>query len=124
MIVKGIIDEAIVIVTGNLYMHDGYVSDSIVIVQGDFVCGGYIKNSVVIAGENKMLSMRDGRISDSVAAADRIETDSYVSQSLYSGQMVNSGRSDVHNSAEFDAEPIYKRLRDQSAKKKQPAQQQ
>ena len=124
LIVKGIIDEAIVIVTGNLYMHDGYVSDSIVIVQGDFVCGGYIKNSVVIAGENKMLSMRDGRISDSVAAADRIETDSYVSQSLYSGQMVNSGRSDVHNSAQFDAEPIYKRLRDQSAKKKQPAQQQ
>ena len=66
--------------------------------------------------------MRDGRISDSVAAANRIETDSYVSQSLYSGQMVNSGRSDVHNSAQFDAEPNYKRLRDQSAKKKQPAQ--
>lgn len=50
-VLKGMICNGVVIVSGNLCMHDGCVCESILIVQGDFLGGGYIKNSVVIAGE-------------------------------------------------------------------------
>lgn len=114
LVVKGIIYDGIVIVTGNLYMHDGYVNDSVVIVQGDFVCGGYIQNSVVIAGEDDTLRVMDSHVSKSVIAAGTIESGtSYTSESIYAGEMVSrsSQRVDIRNSRQFNAAPVYKRLR-------------
>lgn len=116
LVIMGIIYDGIVIVTGNLYMHDGYVYDSIVLVQGDFVCGGYIKNSVVIAGEDNTLSMMDGHVGESVIAAGTIESgDSYTSESLYSGDMVSRSSQgvDLRNSRQFSAASVYKRLQKQ-----------
>ena len=114
LVVKGIIYDAIIVVTGNFYMHDGYVNDSFVIVQGDFVCGGYISNSVVFCGEDKTLRVRDSHVSDSVIAAGTIESgSSYTSESLYAGEMVSrsSDGVDIRNSRQFNAAPFYKQLR-------------
>jgi HEAT repeat protein len=107
--VNGYIHTGLVIVTGDLYVHEGYIYNSIVLVQGRIVCEGYFHNSIVIAGRNESITLDDGYISDSIAAAGTIQCNGHYSHSLLGGKLStdSSGRTDLRESNRFDPTPIY-----------------
>jgi hypothetical protein len=111
--VNGYMRGGMVIVTGDLYVHDGYIYDSIVLVQGGIFCDGYIRNSIVVAGSKKTLTLDHGYIWGSIAAAGTIDCDAYYKDSLLGARLVSdsSGRIDMRESSRFDARPIYNYLR-------------
>ncbi|MDP6637182.1 MAG: HEAT repeat domain-containing protein [Phycisphaerae bacterium] len=111
--IKGVINKSIIIVTGDFYVHDGYIYNSIVLVQGKIVSNGYLYNSIVLAGGDKLMAIDNGYIYDSIAAAGEIVCDSYYKNSLLSGKISSvRERTDLRNSSMIDAKLIYKYLYD------------
>lgn len=111
--VDGYLRRVLLIVTGDLYLHDGYIYDSIVLVHGKIICDGYLNNSIVVAGEKDVLMLCGGYIRGSVAAAGTIDCDGYYLESLLGGQLAtdSSGGVDLRESLRFDPTPIYGYLR-------------
>jgi hypothetical protein len=87
-------------------------------VQGRIVCDGYIRDSIVVAGPEAALTVDDGYIWGSVAAAGKIECSGYYNLSLLGGKIGadSSGNADLRESSRFDAAPIYRYWRGADAK--------
>jgi HEAT repeat protein len=119
VVVNGVILGGIVIVTGDLFLHDGYIRDSIVLVQGKIICNGYINNSIVVAGSDQPLTLLEGYIRGSVAMAKEIDCNGYLMDSLFDGNMKTrfSSELDLRNSSQFDSKPVYKYLQGESSER-------
>jgi hypothetical protein len=110
--VKRIIVKSIIVVTGDFYLHDGYISDSIVLVQGKVISGAYLRNSIVVAGSDKLMAIDDGYVYGSIAAAGEIVCDGYYKDSLLSENVRSTHeKTDLRNSSTIDSKLIYKHLR-------------
>jgi len=111
--IKRVIIKSIIIVTGDFYVHDGYICDSIVLVQGKVISNAYLRNSIVVAGSDQLMTVDDGYVYGSIAAAGEIVCDGYYKNSLLSGTVRSSRqeRADLRNSSIIDAKLIYKYLR-------------
>jgi hypothetical protein len=115
--VNGEMRGALVIVTGDLYLHDGYIYDSLVLVQGKIACDGYIKNSVVVAGDDATLTVDNGYVWGSVAAGGTINCAGYYKNSLLGGKLTPnaSGQIDMRESTRFNQTSTYRYLRGTNA---------
>ena len=117
--VNGVIIHSVLIVTGDLYLHEGYIYHSIVLVQGKIICNGYINNSVVAAGEKETLTVSEGYVWGSIATAGQIACRGYLKDSLFAGTLKGRTRyeNDLRNSKEIDSEAVYRHLQQQKANK-------
>ena len=118
--IDGSLNGSVVVVTGDVYLHDGTVRNSVVLVQGRFICDGYISNSIVVVGEDEPLNIEDSYIMKSVVAAGTLFCDGYMSESVFAAGLPTqdaSGRPfreelDIRNSSTFDSEAVYQYLRE------------
>ena len=115
--INGNIRKSIVVVTGDVYLHDGAVTNSLVFAQGRFICDGGIRNSIVVVGDDKPLHVDDYGISKSIVVAGTLIFEDSMSESVFDAELPGGGESRssfsrrIRNSSTFDAELMRRLLR-------------
>lgn len=116
------VSGSVIVVPGDLYAHNCTLDGCIVLVQGRFVCNGYIKDSIVVVGREDTLVVDEGYLTKSVVAAGLLSIDGYVSESLISGAVESvddlGTATSIRNSSVYESQQIYKLLSQQAAETK------